>query len=175
MPRNPSSLVGVGGWLTLLIVVLTILGPLRGLSQMINEFQATEKAFPNLAANAAWLQYKQISWMIFAITAAISISAGYRLWKIHVHKSVRFAILALWLVGPVGNTAYIIAAVVSFGSIASADMLPDMVGSLIGSGIVAVIWTAYLIRSLIHAAANFASFFAFRGLSINERTRWRIV
>jgi hypothetical protein len=30
-------------------------------------------------------------------------------------------------------------------------------------------------RFLIHAAANFASFFAFRGLSINERTRWRIV
>jgi DNA-binding NarL/FixJ family response regulator len=30
-------------------------------------------------------------------------------------------------------------------------------------------------QGLIHAAANFASFFAFRGLSINERTRWRIV
>jgi hypothetical protein len=26
---------------------------------------------------------------------------------------------------------------------------------------------------LIHAAANFASFFAFRGLSINESTFWR--
>jgi uncharacterized protein (DUF433 family) len=31
------------------------------------------------------------------------------------------------------------------------------------------------ILSLIHAAANFASFFAFRGLSINESTFCRIV
>src|SRR5678816_4196442 len=28
--------------------------------------------------------------------------------------------------------------------------------------------------SLIHAAANFASFFVFRGLSINESTFWRM-
>jgi hypothetical protein len=27
---------------------------------------------------------------------------------------------------------------------------------------------------LIHAAANFASFFVFRGLSINESTFWRM-
>jgi len=30
-------------------------------------------------------------------------------------------------------------------------------------------------RGLIHVAANFASFFAFRGLSINESTFWRMV
>jgi hypothetical protein len=29
--------------------------------------------------------------------------------------------------------------------------------------------------SLIHAAANFASFFAFRGLSMNESPCWRMV
>jgi hypothetical protein len=29
--------------------------------------------------------------------------------------------------------------------------------------------------ALIHAAANLASFFAFRGLSMNESTFWRIV
>jgi hypothetical protein len=28
--------------------------------------------------------------------------------------------------------------------------------------------------ALIHAAANFASFFVFRGLSINESTFWRM-
>jgi hypothetical protein len=47
-----------------------------------------------------------------------------------------------------------------------------------------LIWVAYpgladnsidsLLSRLIHAAANFVSFFVFRGLSINESTFWRM-
>jgi|GEM_PF-2548821 len=146
MQRNPS-LVGVGGWLACLIAGLAILGPLVGLGQMLEEFDTTEKAFPQLVANAAWLQYKRITWGVFVVTAALSMAAGYRLWKVHVQQSVHFAILALWLVGPVGSIVQMLVTVVSFGSRAMGHVGPKMVMGLLVSSMGAAIWTAYLRRS----------------------------
>jgi hypothetical protein len=146
MQRN-SPLVGVGGWLAFLIAGFAILGPFVGLGQMIDEFDTTEKAFPQLVANAAWLQYKRITWGVFVVTAAISIAAGYRLWKVHVQQSVRFAILALWLVGPVGYIVQMLVTVVSFGSRAMGHVGPKMIMGLLVSSMGAALWTAYLRRS----------------------------
>lgn len=138
---------GVGGWLGLLVVGLTILGPLIGLGKMSNEFRDAVEQFPQLADNAQWQNYKQISWLIFTASSVISFSAGYRLWKIHFPESVRFAILALWLAGPLGNVLYVIAAVVIFGNNAGGDVVTQMIGGILSSVITAGIWTAYLSKS----------------------------
>lgn len=139
---------GVGGWLGLLVVGLTILGPLLGFSQLSNELGAAMREFPQLANNAQWQNYTQVSWLIFTASASVSFAAGYRLWKIHFPESVRFAILALWLAGPLGNVLYVTSAITIFGSKAGGDAIAQMVGGTISSFIVAGIWTAYLMRSV---------------------------
>ena len=147
MTKN-QNLSGIGGWLGFLIISLMVLGPLAGLGKLMNEFQDAERQFPQLITNPQWLNYKQFSWLILTIAAALSISAGYRLWKIHFSESVRFAILALWLSGPLGNFLYFTAAVIVFGSQTMANALPEMLGGILGSCIAAGIWTAYLMRSI---------------------------
>ncbi|WP_018719510.1 DUF2569 family protein [Arhodomonas aquaeolei] len=144
--KNNSHLVGVGGWLLLLTVGLTILGPLMGLGRLAGEFQAAEKMNPGLATSSQWLQYKEYSWWVAGIAAVISFCAGYRLWKIHAVESVRFAVLALWIIGPGATIAQAVVMVIVFGGRA-ATAGPKMVGGLLGSLIVASIWTAYLLRS----------------------------
>lgn len=137
----------MSGWLGLLVVGLTILGPLSGFGKLSNEFRDALEQFPQLAGNSQWQNYKQMSWLIFTVSAAISFSAGYRLWKIHFPESVRFAILALWLAGPLGNVFYIVIAYLIFGDNLGGSVFAEMIGGTIASCVAAGIWTAYLMRS----------------------------
>ena len=104
MAKNPY-ITGTGGWLGLLIFGLSVLGPLKGYSDLSSGFRDTLEKFPQLAGNSQFQNYKQISWLIFSASVVISVSAGYQLLNIHFPKSVRFAILALWSAGPLVNVA----------------------------------------------------------------------
>lgn len=138
---------GIDGWLAFLIVVLMILWPTMGFSRFVNEFRDILEQYPQLAGNLQWQNYRQVSGLIFLSTAAISFAAGYRLWKIHSPESVRFAIFALWLVGPIGNILYIVSTTVIFRSLPSENELAQMIGGTLASCIMAGIWTAYLMLS----------------------------
>lgn len=144
--KNIKDFSGIGGWLSILIVIM-ILSPLSVIQRFINEFSKTEKIYPQLVVNAQWLQYKQISWLIIVFSIAFSFTAGYRLWKFHFPNSVLFAIIALWISGPLGNLLHTVTAIALFGSQALSVALPEMFGGIIGSCIGAGIWTAYLVRS----------------------------
>jgi hypothetical protein len=146
--KNPH-ISGIGGWLGLLVIGLMILGPLLGASKLSHGFSDTLKQFPQLANNAPLENYKQVSWLIFAVSASVSFAAGYRLWKIHFPKSVRFAVLALWLAGPLSNVLYAISAIAIFGSSnVRGDAIVQIIMVTILSVIAAGIWTAYLMRSV---------------------------
>lgn len=147
MPTN-ESIAGIGGWLGFLIVSLMILSPLAGLGRLFGEISVAEIQYPQLVANTQWSNYKQASWLILALSVAISFSAGNRLWKSHFSESVRFAILALWISGPLGNLLHLTTAVVVMGSQAMSSAFPEMLGGIIGSCIPAGVWTAYLMRSV---------------------------
>jgi len=75
MARNPY-MTGVGGWLWLLVFQLTFLNPFLGLGRQLVEFRTIEEQFPMLATNENWQNFKQITWLIFAESASISIAAG---------------------------------------------------------------------------------------------------
>ncbi|MBN9462394.1 MAG: DUF2569 family protein [Burkholderiales bacterium] len=147
MAKNPY-ISGVGGWLGFLIFGLTILSPLSGFGKLSSEFRDALEQFPQLAGNSQWQNYKLMSWLIFTTSAVISFSAGYRLWKAHFNESVRFAILALWLAGPLANILYMASAFLIFGDSVGGNATAKMIGGTIASCVAAGIWTAYLMRSV---------------------------
>jgi len=142
-------LSGVGGWLGLLVIRLMILFPLSGIVVVYMELLEGEKSFPPISPQ--WQTYKQASWLIFIASSALSFAAGYRLWKIHLPESVKFAILALWLSGPLKDTLWMISAIVVLGNdtVTGGDIIASF-GSIvvISSAIAAGIGTAYLKRSV---------------------------
>lgn len=146
MAKN-LNISGVGGWLGFLVIALMILGPLLGFSTLTEVFRGAVDQFPQLAFSMQWQKYEQASWLIYVASAAISFSAGYRLWKNHSPESVKFAILAIWLAGPLGNVLYMVAAIIISGSNAGGNTIANMIGGTISTVIAAGIWTAYLMRS----------------------------
>jgi len=147
MAKN-VNISGVGGWLAILVVGLTIIGPLWGFSELSTYFRKSVEEFPRLASNARWQNYEHASWLIFTASAVISFAGGLRLWKTHLPESVRFAIIALWLAGPLANVLYIVSAIIIFGGNVNGHFIAQMVGGIISSVIGASIWTAYLMRSV---------------------------
>lgn len=146
MAKN-KHISGIGGWLVYLIFGLMVLGPLSGAGRLSMEFSVTAEKFPHLASDANWINYKDISWGLFWLSSAIGFSAGYRLWKLHFPESVRFAVIALWVIGPVAGVTYLVAGILIFGMPSSANY-GQVIGPILGSAIVAGIWTAYLKRSV---------------------------
>ena len=75
----------------------------------------------------------------------ISIAAGYTLWKKHVWKSVRWAVAAIWLIGPFSSLVTVLIAIpaaplfVEFGENPDIDFYPTFLWS--------IIWTSFLLRS----------------------------
>lgn len=138
---------GVGGWLAFLIVVLTILSPLANIGMLAKEYSDMEKENPLLLFAAPYVQYKWFSWGVVLVAAAISIAAGCLLWKKLEWKSVRFAIGALWVIGPLSIILVGVYFFMIFGTEMMNEFLKDAFGTLAKSVFWAAVWTAYLLKS----------------------------
>ena len=147
MPKNQNP-SGVGGWLRFLIIILMVLNPIMGLGSLTRELHDVESQLPQLTTDIHSSNYRHVAWLIFAVLAAISFSAGYRLWKIHFPESVRFAIVALWLSGPLIYLLDLAASILILGLQRSLNELPRMVGKMLLSCVGPGLWTAYLMRSI---------------------------
>ncbi len=136
---------GVGGWLLFLICGLMFLGPLIGAGLINGDLMTAESTYPQLVANASWGNFKSATWWSFLIVCCFSFYCGYGLLKRRDHQVVRQAKILIWVIGPVANIIMgIILPLAVFGKM-EAD--PQIFGALIGSSIVAAIWTAYLSKS----------------------------
>lgn len=137
---------GVGGWLAFLMISLAILSPLRNFFGFYVNVIVMEKV-KHLAGNPLWTTYKVIVLVLMVLGCTLLILAAYRLWRDRVWRSVRFAIMAMWLAG-VGLDA--LALVVLFcvfgGGFAMVAWQNGIQGVLSGM-VFPVIWTLYLLRS----------------------------
>lgn len=145
--RSRDSLPTIGGWLMLLIVSLGVLGPLSGFGRLSDAFFQAETNFPNLRTLSSWAHYKQILWLVYAGTAGATVSAGYRLWKIHTPDSVSFAIKVLWAVPLLTLLTDLIAGSILLRGLTAMDVLLASSGLTVASFIVSAIWTLYLLKS----------------------------
>lgn len=141
----PDAPEGVGGWLKLLVILLTVIGPLVSFFFHAAEIGKAEALFPDIVNHPAFTQYKHFSWAILLICCIVSIIAGYRLWKYPVRKSVNSAIIALWFIALFPAIAMIVYTWATTGNVwyALAGIAGERWQPLIG----AIIWHIYLRRS----------------------------
>ena len=144
--KNKKDLRGVGGWLLFLIVGLTVLGPLLGTGATFGQFSSLETTYPNLKNNTSWSSYKSFSWTVFVVMAIVGFSAGYRLSHEHRPETVRYAVICLWVIGPIKVLIDTLgsAAIFNTSPFASGEPLGQLIGSIIGVGI----WILYLKKSV---------------------------
>ncbi len=141
-----KHLYGVGGWLALLAVALTILAPLLILGGTGSEIGDVERSNPSIAENASWQGAKSALLSISVVTALFSMYAGYRLWRQFVWTSVLIAITALWvnnLVRPLLSGV----ALVWIMEINSSEVGGEILTTIVKGSFIAGIWTAYLLMS----------------------------
>lgn len=134
---HKPELYGVGGWLAFLAISLSVLGPLVSIAATGSEIARMESQFPQQVGSSEWTMAVGVAWAITLAYCAISIFAGYRLFKHHVPSTVPIVIGCIWVAGPVLG----IIAVLFAGSDQTASA--EVIKSIISCSI----WTAYLLRS----------------------------
>ena len=136
-----ESQLRLTGWLKFLIQFWFVVRVIFGGILLFNDASKTDGL-----ASEALMGVQASSWVIFAISAIVSLDAARRLQNNREPASVSFAIRALWICGPLtqmlmGAAAIIIAhgsEVVDWGKI---------VGNTLSSAFLAGIWTLYLTQS----------------------------
>lgn len=142
---NSGGPAGVAGWLLLLVVGLMFLGPLIGASRINGDIMRAESQYPNLSSLDSWRVFKSATWWSFLIVTCLSIYAGFGLAKGRNNSVVKRAKVMIWIIGPAASIVMgIFLPLAIFGEVESD---PQLFGMLIGSVIVAAIWTAYLSKS----------------------------
>jgi len=138
--------VGVGGWLTFLIVIMAVVGPLLGLGRTNSEILALEIQYPDIVNFDWWSSYKTAVWLGTIIISAVGIWGGYSLGTIKTSVAVSRAKIALWVIYP--------GAVVVLHMMVPAMYLPKGggmaamgIGSLLASLFWLAVWIAYLNKS----------------------------
>lgn len=142
--------VGIGGWLSLLILGMMVLGPLFGFIRINADISTVEHQYPELTSIDQWRLYKLSSWLTFLIFSGLGFYGGWRLARSTTWITVKLAIAVLWIIGPVASLVMSLALpVIIFG--ASEIMDPETLGGVIGTFVASIIgttiWTAYLLRS----------------------------
>lgn len=142
-----TELRGVGGWLLLLVIGLTILGPLVAFGQNASEFALAEHNNPELASYAPWGQFKSFSYLALILGLSVTFSAGILLATSRTPGAVRFTIAAMWLSAPVYVALQAMATSASLGSAAIGEIAGEFVITILKSSITATVWTLYLLKS----------------------------
>ena len=140
--KGPS---GVGGWLFLLVISLTFLGPLMGFGRLYGKLMFAEDQNPSLRMLESWATFKSATLWTFLLVAGLSFYAGLGLARGRDMAVVQRAKILLWLIGPVASV--VLGLFIPFAVFGKYQLDSQTIGGLIASAIVAAIWTAYLSMS----------------------------
>lgn len=141
---EPPTLVGVEGWLFFLAISLVALGPLVTVAQTTLEFSNLERLYPDTGGTTRWNAAFIAGWVATVAYCAISIFAGWCLFRRHVPSTVWIVIACIWLMGPaLAVIGLLVAQDVSGSGATGANA-----GASLGRPLVySTIWTIYLLRS----------------------------
>lgn len=135
--------IGVGGWLYFPIFALFV-GPFISMGELMSGFAQTEAQYPAIRGISAWSNYKMTCWAIVIASAFIGIRAGRLLWVKHRPESVHAAIIAFWVLGPIGIAAIIVAQLIFLKVTLFQIFDARTLGSTVGASLGSLFWVAYL-------------------------------
>lgn len=142
-----SNSSGVGGWLLLLVLGLTILGPFTGIGRIILGIKSIENTYPAIITTANWGIYKTAIVCAFVLFSCLSIYAGSGLITRRDYLIVTRTKIILWVIGPIATMVLgLIVPLLTFGN-AVHIVGPKFIGNMIASCGAAAIWTFYLSKS----------------------------
>ena len=130
------------GWIPLLILMLVVLGPAELVVGTLLDQSAAEKMNPQVIQMATWTQIKTTVWVLVSIQITIMVATALTLFLARTWSAVKYAIAALWVVGPFWNVASSLIINTAFGLSTYADIFSTGVAFIFASA-----WTTYLLRS----------------------------
>lgn len=148
MAYDDRALRGVGGWLALFIVVITIVSPVLGVLRLIFDPVARIASNAPIAPLADWV-WLTPWWALAAIIVGTTLGQWFIAWRlvrIRRWTSVRTAVVGLWLLA---GFDFIMRAAVSSAAffMPLATVLAETGFGQVRPFVFSAIWTAYLLLS----------------------------
>lgn len=144
--RIARPLIGVHGWLALLVFGFLVGFPLLGAGRINADILSAEREYPALVASPEWASFKAATWWAFLPFAALSAYVGWGLRNSRDWSAVKRARVVIWLIGPL--CTLVLQWLVPAVTLPSAqDTAGEAVLPMMTSAIYATIWTAYLSNS----------------------------
>jgi hypothetical protein len=142
-PLNKEGLVGVRGWLTVLVGGLIAWGPLIGVGRVFQDFSEAETLYPAIKSLAEWQTYTSVMWFLVLALTAWQIHVGWRMCRERVPSAVDYLKKFLWL----SPLVYLLLGLPNVLVLEAAYPVAEMFGGAIGLAIVNGIWFWYLSKS----------------------------
>lgn len=142
--ENKKVLSGIGGWLLLLIISMSlslVFEPLIFLSSIYMQ----EQANPRLLDIAQWQSYKLILKSLFLLVFILKLIMIYGLIKYREPEVVPRTKKLMWITGPIATSIIFLASTVTLDS--WAIDVPS-ISTLIASVVVTLVWVSYLSKSV---------------------------
>lgn len=140
--------VGMGGFLSFFTFMISVFAPLSQLGKVSSIIRESEEKLPFLKDSMDWSNLVSITWMLAGIYTVAFCYAGIILRSEFRKETVDKVVAIMWVCGPVLSIA-----MNSVNNYYYYKIDPDFIasegfyGQLIGTIILAAIWTAYLVQS----------------------------
>lgn len=141
-----TVLKGVGGWLAFLVISMAVLSPVRTCFGYYRDIVLTEQNL-NLSGNPVWETYTTIVLVLVVTACALFFLAAYRLYRQHVWRSVRFAIIAMWMACTGMDVIGMVLLYFIFGGEFVSMAWKSGMGEVIKGLVYPAVWTLYLLKS----------------------------
>ncbi len=140
--------VGMGGFLSFFTFMISVFAPLSQLGRISSVIRESEEKLPFLKDSIDWSNLVSITWMLAGIYIVAYCYAGIILRSDFRKETIDKVVAIMWACGPVLSIA-----MNSVNNYYYNKIDPDIIasdgfnGQLIGTIILAALWTAYLVRS----------------------------
>lgn len=145
--RKGIRRAGVFGWLGVLVFAMLVLWPLLIMIGIRAQLLGAALDFPQLQERYTWYHFRTTVLFVVVACAAISMIGGILLLKRRQRSSVYWAILALWISGPIGHAFSYSLPKLMYGQGDAFANIMNYADALLPGMLIRIICTAYLLLS----------------------------